>query len=245
MSLKTALKNFKWGYLLIAIVLCAAGVCFLAFPKEAVKTSSYIISGCSLIVGLTIGIKYLINKNRGFVFGLAMFAAGSTIITSIVGFIIPEKIFALYPMFIGLFFVMDGSFKLQTVINAKRYKLKMWWFLLSFSILTIAGGFLMIRLRIGNDIKINGFIIIMGIAFILSATENFLSLFFLGKITKRAKNEIKMELESKKKDEPSLEEKAEENVEDNTEITDDEDKVLEADILASDIKEEEIIEALD
>ncbi len=63
MSLKTTLKNFKWGYLLIAIVLCAAGVCFLAFPKEAINTSSYIISGCSLVVGLTIGIKYLIDKS--------------------------------------------------------------------------------------------------------------------------------------------------------------------------------------
>lgn len=245
MSLKSALKAFKWGYLLIAVVLLAAGICFLAFPKEAIKTSSYIISGCTLIVGLTIGIKYLINKNRGFAFGLAMIASGCTIITAIVGFIIPEKIFAIYPMFVGLFFVIDGSFKLQTVINAKRYKLKMWWFLLAFSILTITCGFLMIRLRIDTDIKINGFIIIMGIAFILSATENLLSLFFLGKITKRAKNEIKTELESEsaleKKDEERSEEKAEAISNESTENSD----TLKDIKFASDIKEEEIIEIFD
>ena len=201
MKLINALKKIKWGYLFISLVLCASGVCFLVFPEETVKTSSYIISACSLLVGITVGIKFLIDKGRGFTFGIAMCAAACTVICGIVGLIIPERVFSVYPMFIGLFFIMDGSFKLQTVISAKRYRLKMWWFLLSFSVLTIIGGFLMIRLKIDSDIKIKAFVIIMAIAFILSGIENFLSLFFLGKITKRAKEELLEELDDESEEE--------------------------------------------
>ena len=76
----------------------------------------------------------------------------------------------------------------------------MWWLLLSFSVLTIVGGFLMIRLKIDSDIKIKAFVIIMAIAFILSGIENFLSLFFLGKITKKAKEELLEELDEEAKE---------------------------------------------
>ena len=120
-----------------------------------------------------------------------------TITCGVVALIIPEQVFKLYPMFIGLFIVIDGSFKLQTVINAKRYKLNMWWFLLIFAIITIIGGFLTIRLRVDTDINSVAFSEIMGITLFASGLENFFSLFYLGKIVAKAKEALEINEENK------------------------------------------------
>ena len=189
MGIIKAIKNFRWGYLLTSILLCLAGVLVIAFQSETLKAVSYIIAGATFIVGIIQIIKLLAERKRGFGFAISIIFTVLTLVCGLVAFIIPDKVMELYPMFIGLLIVIDGAFKLQTVINAKRYKLKMWWFLLIFSCLTILGGFLTVRLRVG-EVGYSGFSFILGFALIFSGFENFLSLFYLGKIVKMAKLEV-------------------------------------------------------
>ncbi len=187
MGLIKAIKNFKWGYLLISVILCLAGVCFVVYPNQSMTTGSYVIGGASLLVGIILVIKVLADRKRSFSFAISVICSVLTVTCGVVALIIPEEIFKLYPMFIGLFIVIDGAFKLQTVINAKRYRLKMWWFLLLFAIITIACGFLTIRLRVNTDIDFVPFSIILGIALFADGLENFFSLFYLGRIVSKAK----------------------------------------------------------
>ena len=153
MGLVKAIKNFKWGYLLISLILSLAGLCFIIYPNQSMKTGSYVIACAALIVGIILVIKVLANRKRSLSFAISVISSVLTITCGVVALIIPEEVFKLYPMFIGLFILIDGSFKLQTVINAKRYKLRMWWFLLIFALITIIGGFLIIRLRIDETVK--------------------------------------------------------------------------------------------
>ena len=94
-----------------------------------------------------------------------------------------------YPMMIGLFIIIDGAFKLQTVINSKRYNMKMWWFLLIIACLTILGGFLCVRVRLADD-NFRLFSFILGASLTICGVQNFFSLFYLGKIVKRASAEF-------------------------------------------------------
>lgn len=188
MGIISSIRSFKWGYLLISILLCACGLCFLVFNQQPLKVVAYIIGAACLLVGIILGVKVLAQPERGFKFGITIIFAILTIICGLVSLILNDKVIEVYPMFIGLFIVIDGAFKLQTVINAKRYKLKSWWFLLIFSCLTIAGGFLIIRIPYTAD-NSTAFTVLLGIALILSGLENFLSLFYFGKITRRAGEE--------------------------------------------------------
>lgn len=195
MGLIKAIKSFRWGYLLISIILCLTGACFIIYPNQSMKTGSYVIAGAALIVGIILVIRVLADRKRSFSFAMSVIASILTITCGVVALIIPNEVFKLYPMFIGLFIVIDGAFKLQTVINAKRYKLKMWWFLLIFAIITIVGGFLIIRLRIDTDISSVAFSEIMGVALFSSGLENFFSLFFLGKIVTKASEALELDIE--------------------------------------------------
>ena len=184
-----AIKRFRWGNLLIAILLCVVGVCFIGYPLESMKTGSYIIGAFTTIGAIVQAVGILSNRKRGFGFAIRIITEILTIIAGAVCFIIPEQVARIYPMFIGLFIVIDGSFKLQTVISAKRYNLKMWWFLLIFSVLTIILGFLVIRIQVPED-SIRGFTILLGAALFICGIGNFLSLFYFPKIIKRATESV-------------------------------------------------------
>lgn len=189
MGLIKAIKNFRWGYLVISVILVALGLCVIVFPTESFTTVSYIIAGGTTLAGIIMVVKILADRGRGVRFGVFVFCSVLTLICGLVAFFIPDKVMELYPMFIGLLIIIDGSFKLQTVINAKRYKLKAWWLLLSLAVLAIFGGFLTVRLRV-EETELSVFSFILGAGLLICGVQNFFSLFYLGKIVARAKNEI-------------------------------------------------------
>ncbi len=186
----SSVKKFRWGYLLISLVLCAVGLCFIIYPNNSIKIGSYIIAGAAVLVGIILAIKVLADRKRDFSFAMSIFSAVLTVACGVVAFFIPNEIFKLYPMLIGLFVILDGSFKLQTVINAKRYKIKCWWLLLLFAVISIIGGFFVIRLRVDIDVSYRFFSIIMGVALCSCGLQNFLSLFYLGRIVAKANDKV-------------------------------------------------------
>ena len=186
MSLGTKIKNFRFGYLLLAIMLCVCGALIILYPNESMTTVCYIIAITTLIGGIIQVVKILSNRHRGAGFAFSIITAAVTIICGVVAFIFPEAVMSIYPMFIGLFIVIDGSFKLQTVINSKRYKMKMWWFLLILSCLSILGGFLCIRVRLVPEENFRIFSFMLGASLFMCGLQNFFSLFYLGNIVKRA-----------------------------------------------------------
>lgn len=198
MGLLKSIKSFRWGYLLISIILCVVGACFIAYPTQSMTIGSYTIGGASILVGLILVVKVLANRKRSFSFAMSVICAVLTVTCGVVALIIPEQVFKLYPMFIGLFIIIDGSFKFQTVINAKRYKLKMWWFLLIFSIISITGGFMLVRLS-GTDINNILFAEIMGVTLFADGLENFFSLFYLGRIVAKAKEALEADIDADNK----------------------------------------------
>ena len=188
MSLVNSIKNFRFGYLLLAILLCASGLLIIIYPNESMTTVSYIIGAITLIGGIVQVIKILANRRRGASFTFSIITACVTIICAVAALIFPDVVMTVYPMMIGLFVIIDGAFKLQTVINSKRYNMKMWWFLLIISCVTIFGGFLCVRVRLTED-NFRLFSFILGASLTVCGVQNFFSLFYLGKIVKRASSE--------------------------------------------------------
>ena len=185
-KITSAIKNFRWGYLFIAVLLCTLGILCFVFQEKFLQTIGYIVGGSVLLFGIVLAIKILAERQRVL-----------TIICGITSMILNDQAITVYPMFIGLFIVIDGSFKLQTVINAKRYKMKMWWFLLIFSCLTIASGFLLIKDEADNIVRS---VIVMGVALCLSGLGNLFSLFYFGTIMKRAVAQYKQRYENHSED---------------------------------------------
>ena len=185
MGILNAIKKFRWGYFIIATFLCTLGAFFIIYPNNTTKIVSYVIGACTAVFGLYNLIKTLANRKRGFNFAITIIFSAITIICGCIILFVPDVAIQIYPMIIGLFIIVDASFKLQTVINANKYKLKMWWFLLSFCILSIIGGFFLIRMRYNSE-NTKIYIILLGITMFIAGLQNFFSLFYLGKISVKA-----------------------------------------------------------
>ena len=185
MGLLKRIKSFRWGYLFLSVILCTIGACFVVYPTQSMNTTSYIIGAIALIASIVQLVNILANEKRGFGFAIAIIVDASTFICAAIAFIFPEATVQFYPVIMGLIIIIDGSFKLQTVVNAKKYSLKLWWFLLVFACLSILGGFLLIRMHY-NEENIILYLIILGISIFICGLQNLFSLFYLGKITKEA-----------------------------------------------------------
>ena len=200
MKFLESIKKFKWGYLLISTILFALGILFIIYPTQSSR-------GISIAIGITCTtfavvnvIRILALRTRGFKFAFSIIISVCVLICGIVAFISPDVTISVYPVVIGLLIIIDGSFKLNTVINARRYELKMWWFLLIFCCIVILCGFFLVRLSYPETNPIP-YIIFFGVSLLLTGIQNLFSLFYFGKITKKAlehihettTNEISME----------------------------------------------------
>jgi uncharacterized membrane protein HdeD (DUF308 family) len=184
------IKKFRWGILFLSIILCSIGICFIIYPKQSTKIASYLIGGIALCASIIQIIKILANKKRGFTFAFSLIVVIATFICAGVAFIFADVTMQFYPPIIGLIIIIDASFKLQVIVNAKRYNFKSWWFLLIFACLTILGGFLLIRTQHSEENTVL-YIFILGISILLCGLQNLFSLFYQGKIEKTAISNIK------------------------------------------------------
>ena len=80
MSFINAIKKFRFGYLLLAILLCASGLLIIFYPNESMTTVSYIIGFVALVGGIVQVIKILANRRRGAGFAFSIITACVTII---------------------------------------------------------------------------------------------------------------------------------------------------------------------
>ncbi|MFA5561972.1 MAG: DUF308 domain-containing protein [Eubacteriales bacterium] len=186
MKITEAIKNFKWGYIVLFLILCGAGVALLFYPGESMKAMAYIVGFSALLLGILQGVRILAEPRRGIRFAFAILLAVMTIVCGAVALLKVEVVYEVYAMFIGLFIIIDGSFKLQTVIESKRYQMSAWWILLAFSVLSIAGGFLTVRIPFDAD-RIRFFTLLLGGALFVDGLQNLLSLFYLGKLSRAAR----------------------------------------------------------
>ena len=206
------LKKFKWGYILIALLIAAAGVCFIAF-RETLSTIALVMGIILMAFGVVFAVVTLADKKRsvGFAFKIAfsVIALSCGIITVVVHK--SDAVEWLVALF-GLLLIIDGSFKLQTSAMSKRYRSVVWWLMLIPAVLVIIGGFFSIRFRVtataeSEQLEQQAMIsALLGVTMIIDAVANLLSAFFVSSYESRMKKEaIKEYADSIKADETKAE----------------------------------------
>ena len=122
-----AVKQAKWCYIAVSILLCLIGLTLAIYPTLSAFTICYILGGICVFYGITKIIGYFSNDiyNLAFQFDLAL-----GIFVSVIGIILilhPYWIMSFFPIVIGIFIMVDGVFKIQTSVDAQRFGLTNWW----------------------------------------------------------------------------------------------------------------------
>ena len=185
-----AVKHFKWGYLLFAILFFGAGLCFLCFPEDALNGVRIGIGIAAIVfAGIYIALT-IANTERGFRFwakmvlgGLAMVCGGFMIFSS-------QNAFEYLTFVAGLYLIIDGAFKLQTAILSKRYRSALWWIMLILSAAAISLGTVLLRVRFDFSEELAKVSKILGVGLFLDGLQNLLSIGYLYHIEHRTKQTI-------------------------------------------------------
>ena len=183
------LKSFKWGYELIFLVLSAIGVLCIVFPE----TLKIVCITAGIILALYAAVLFvltLVKRERQAGFAVKIVIAGISLAAGIVMAILNQKAVAVLTSLLGLYMVIDGSFKLQTTVLSKRYKVAAWWIMLSLAIIVIAGGFISLKWTPTED-NAAWTSRILGVTLIVDGIANLLTPFFTPAYEKKMIKEIK------------------------------------------------------
>ena len=135
------LVRVKNAYTVMTICLIALGAALLFAPQLGLRTLC-VVYGVFLIV-------YGVTKLSGYfakdLFQLAFqFDLALGIVSIVLGIIIIKKteyIIEILSTAIGIFMLVDGAFKIQTAVEAKRFGIENWWLIL---VMSFAGILLLV-----------------------------------------------------------------------------------------------------
>lgn len=182
-----ALSSFGWGVLLYALLFIVAGVLLLAFPEDGLPTAIIVISVITMLYAVITAVIALTGKKRGFKFFIDLIGAIAALFCGI--FLIIKRnddAVTLLAFFIGALIVIDGSFKLHTATAAKEYKNAAWWILLVLSLITIVGGFFLVK-RPPEAVKTCS--VVLGLLMIIDGIQNGFITFYAPALENRLKRE--------------------------------------------------------
>ena len=188
------IKDFKWGYLLFAILFTAGGLCFLSFPEDALRGVRIGIGVTAIVFAVAFIALTLAAEERGFRFWAKMVLGGVAAVCG--GFMIFSRQGAFeYLTFIaGIYLMIDGAFKLQTAILSKRYRSAVWWIMLVLAAAAVSFGTALIRVRFDfaeDLVKVSK---ILGIAFTIDGVQNLLSIGYLYYVERKTRETLREDL---------------------------------------------------
>ena len=200
------IKNFKWGYLLFALLFLCGGIAFLAFPEEGLKVVKMVIGIMAIVFAVIHIALTLAKKERGGSFWARIVMGGLCAICG--GFVIFVRDAAIDYLLtaFGIALMIDASFKLQTAIQSKRYKSPLWWVMLTIAVSVLACGIILMKNNFDFSVTDEALVEVyvkasrlLGIALALDGLGNLLSIGYLYRVERGVKREVIEELQAEGK----------------------------------------------
>ena len=175
-------KQAKILYILTALFFCVAGITLLVYPTISAEIFCYITGGVLIFYGITKIIGYFSNDMYHLAFHFALALGIFFTLLGIILVLHPNVILTILPFLIGLHILVDGVFKLQTSIDAKRFGLPKWWLILLGALICILlGGILIFKPFEGAA----ALMMLMGFSLLADGIQHLFNAFYTVKILPR------------------------------------------------------------
>ena len=128
----------KYGYILLSIVFCIAGIAMLVVPAPPEKVIGNFFGIAMLVFGVIKLIGYYSKDlfrlafQYDLQFGLLLLALG------IITLIKPGNVMGFICISLGICMLAESMFKVKIALEAKGFGIRVWW--LSFSLAIVTGG---------------------------------------------------------------------------------------------------------
>ena len=186
-----AVKRAMLCYCISAVLLCLWGLLLMLFPEFA---QGVLYWTCGLVL-LVFGISKFVAYFSGEPFHLAFrFDLALGILAVLLGLFLlirPDIVLSLFWILLGIYEIVDGSFKVQTALEAKAFGFSKWWVLLIGAAASVVFG-LLIMLEPWKSGLI--FIRLVGVSFLIVGAQNlFTALYMASRWQKLRKENMEKE----------------------------------------------------
>ena len=139
-----SLKAEKRAYIILSAIQLILGGYLIARPMQSFSIACYVIGTVLVVYGIIKLIGYFTKDMYQLAFQFD-FAMG--ILSAVVGCLLLchwEHILKVFPTFVGILILIDGVFKIQTALDARRFGLSKWWLILIWAIAAGVAGFVLL-----------------------------------------------------------------------------------------------------
>ncbi len=185
----TAVRRARLIYIMYSLVLIVLGIFLIIRRNMNIDTISKLIGGVVIVCGIVRILLYYVNDTYGLAFQFD-FALG--IFSIVIGLILmtqPLDTLEHLNVITGIFIIADGSFKLQTSGDARKFGMKYWIIILVLAVITTLCG---LSLAINQVSKYFIPIVMIGCALTADGIENLYIATYTVKLVKRFRHKGKI-----------------------------------------------------
>ncbi len=181
-------KKAKTTSIVLALLYIAFGIFLICAPNSAVALICYLLGALIIISGICETVNYFIYGYQpfGFVSGLLEIMFG--IVIAVVTPVIVSS--AVFPVVIGLVFLIKSILLMQDSFDYRRAGIKTWWLDLAFAIVMLAFGIILLINPFGGNASKTLFLFI-GISMIFSGISTLASTLFISSKAKKIRKSFK------------------------------------------------------
>ena len=134
------MKIAKFGYLIMSLLLIAAGVVCIAVPGVSAKVIGIIVGISLIIFGIIRLIGFFCRDPYRLAFRYDLECGILMLILGIVILISPESLMNYLSIALGVSALIDGLFKIRVARDSKEFGVDSWWLILIMAIITVVAG---------------------------------------------------------------------------------------------------------
>lgn len=182
-----SLKAAKYGYLIMAALLCIFGLTLMLCPGFSIHALG-VIAGC---LALLFGIVKIIGYFTSDLYMLAFqHDLASGILLAVMGVVIlnhPASLMLFICIALGIYALADALLRLQTAMDSRRFGLPRWWVILLSSIVTGILGLLLVFCASRSSLYLT---VLLGVTLLAEGILNMVTVLTASKILKEQKPHI-------------------------------------------------------
>ncbi len=185
--LEKALREFRWSFIITALVFIALGLLLILRPNLARELLAYAVGGALAVYGLFNILSFLFAKDRTLSFELVI-----GVITAAVGIFIlasPGTVLNIIQIVLGLAIIIDSLLGIKRAFTLRELGLGSWGAILSLSILTSILGILFVM---HQDLFGSALMVVIGIVLLYQGVSDLITVIRISVIGNRMKKNLEL-----------------------------------------------------
>ena len=185
--LEKALQEFRWSFIITALVFIALGLLLILRPNLALELLAYAVGGALAVYGLFNILSFLFAKDRTLSFELVI-----GVITAAVGIFIlasPGTVLNIIQIVLGLAIIIDSLLGIKRAFTLRELGLGSWGAILSLSILTSILGILFVM---HQDLFGSALMVVIGIILLYQGVSDLITVIRISVIGNRMKKNLEL-----------------------------------------------------